>query len=334
MYFFKKRFDAGLREKQATGAGAAVRKHFQIKLLSTEWFDDPQLSEARRSCRRSAVENRAYARSGAGRDKKPIWYDLLAQVREELWEGKDFSHEHIDGKMIAINAMVSFELAIRKGEANLAAEASEDHTIRNEDLTFHLFDPVTINNEAVQAIRGGTIWFRSYVKVDNVEECCVKGITHKTGLIRAGKRIQRRTAEEEELLEDLVEWVMYSGSGPEDPLFSRYTQFPGKPRMLKACTGKMVAKVIKEFVERAGLNPKEYAFHSLRKGCITQLNAFGVGLEEANARGNYARASVMVQTVYNQNDTGRGPSAASGSGVGRRMGVEDAQKQRGAAYEA
>ena len=236
--------------------------------------------------------------------------------------------------MVAINAMVSFELAIRKGEANLAAEASEDHTIRNEDLTFHLFDPVTINNEAVQAIRGGTSWFRSYVKVDNVEECCVKGITHKTGLIRAGKRIQRRTVEEEELLEDLVEWVTYSGSGPEDPLFSRYTQFPGKPRMLKACTGKMVAKVIKEFVEKAGLSPREYAFHSLRKGCITQLNAFGVELEEANARGNYARTSVMVQTVYNQNDTGRGPSAASGSGVGRRMGVEDAQKQMGAAYEA
>jgi hypothetical protein len=47
MNFFKKRFDRVLREKQATGAGAAVRKHFQIKLLSTEWFDDPQVSGSR-----------------------------------------------------------------------------------------------------------------------------------------------------------------------------------------------------------------------------------------------------------------------------------------------
>jgi hypothetical protein len=65
------------------------------------------------------------------------------------------------------------------------------------------------------------------------------------------------------------------------------------------------------------------------------MNAFGVGLNETNARGNYSRASVitMVQTVYNQNDTGRGPSASSGSGVGRRIGVEDARKKIGAAYE-
>jgi hypothetical protein len=73
---------------------------------------------------------------------------------------------------------------------------------------------------------------------------------------------------------------------------------------------------------------------SLRKGCITQMNVFGVGLEETKARGNYSRASVMVQTVYNQNDTGRGPLAASSSGVGRRVGVEDARKQMEAAYEA
>jgi hypothetical protein len=227
MNFFKKRYDKGLREKQATGAGAAVRKYFQIQLMSTEWFGDPQVSEARKSCRRSAAENREYVRSGAGKDKKPIWYDLLTQMRDTLWVRKDYSYGQIDGKMISINAMFSYDLAIRKGEANLAAKKSEDHTIRTEDVTFQLYAPVEIGGQLVHAIRGGSSRFRRYVDVDNVEECCVMGVTHKVGLIRAGKRIQRRTAEEEELLEDLVEWVMYSGSGPEDPLFSRYTQFPG-----------------------------------------------------------------------------------------------------------
>jgi hypothetical protein len=45
-------------------------------------------------------------------------------------------------------------------------------------------------------------------------------------------------------------------SVPEDPLFSRYIQFPGKSRMIKMCTGGMVSKIIKEFVEKAGLDPK------------------------------------------------------------------------------
>jgi hypothetical protein len=42
------------------------------------------------------AENRKYARSEAGKDKKPIWYDLLAQIREALSVGKDYSCEHID----------------------------------------------------------------------------------------------------------------------------------------------------------------------------------------------------------------------------------------------
>jgi hypothetical protein len=82
-----------------------------------------------------------------------------------------------------------------------------------------------------------------------------EGITHKAGLIRSGKKIQRRTVEEEVLLEYLLEWVMHSGSGLVDPLFSRYIQFPGKPRMRKMCTGGVVSKVIKGFVGKAGLDP-------------------------------------------------------------------------------
>jgi hypothetical protein len=54
-------------------------------------------------------------------------------------------------------------------------------------------------------------------------------------VIHAGKMIETRTDEEELLLMDLVEWVHHSGAGPEDPIFSRYAQFPRKPRMLKKC---------------------------------------------------------------------------------------------------
>jgi hypothetical protein len=85
----------------------------------------------------------------------------------------------------------------------------------------------------------------------------VLGIAHKARQIKAGKMIERRTVEEEELLENLVAWEMHSGAGPEDPLFNRYTQFPGKPRMMKVCTGKMVASTIKTYVASAGLDPVE-----------------------------------------------------------------------------
>jgi hypothetical protein len=335
MNFLRLRYERGLREKQATEVGSAIRKYFEIKMKSTEWLDDPQVKIARRACRRSAAENRAYGKAQAGQDKKPIWYDLLAQIREEHWEGLDYSHLNIDRKMVAINCMFSYDLALRRGESNQGGKESEDHTLRNEDLTFLLYEPVdTGAGGVVEAIRGGTESFRKYVEYDNVSGCVVQGYTHKAGVIHAGKMIETRTDEEELLLMDLVEWVHHSGSGPEDPIFSRYAQFPGKPRMLKKCTPKMVNDTIKGFVRAAGLDPKGFALHSLRKGCVTQLKAYGVEREEANARGNYAKDSIMVQTVYNCNDTGRGPLAASGSSIGRRVGVKDVSRQFGAAYEA
>ncbi len=127
---------------------------------------------------------------------------------------------------------------------------------------------------------------------------------------------------------------MHSGTGPTDPVFSRWTKFPDKPRSMKLCTGAMVTNVLKEFVEEAGLDPAEFAFHSLRSGSVTQMNARGIGREEANDRGNYAKKSIMVQTVYNSNDTGRGPLASSNSDIGRMVGAKDIQRQMGVAYEA
>jgi hypothetical protein len=332
--FFRERHARGLRGKEATGAGAAVRKYFEIGLQNTGWLDDPQIKIVRRSCRRNAAENRAYVRSGTGQDKKPIWYELLTEIREELWEDKDYSCDNIDGKMVAINAMFSYDLALRRGESNTTGKASESHTLLNEDLVFNLHKPVDVGGgHMVSSIRGGSASFRQCVVVSNVSSCSVSAVTHKTGLIRASKMIEARTEEERLLLEDLVDWVLHSGSGPGEPLFSRYTQFPGKPRKLKVCIPKMVVEVLKGFVEKAGLDPKEFSLHSLRKGCVTQLNAHGIGQEEANARGNYARGSELVRTLYNSNDTGRGALSSSSSGIGRKVGVKDISRLSRVAYE-
>jgi hypothetical protein len=256
-------------------------------------------------------------------------------MREEYWEGKDYSYENIDNKMVALNAMFSYDLALRRGESNVTGVSSESHTLLNEDLIFILREPVDIGGGSmVSSIRGGSAVFRKHVTAANVISCNVWGVTHKVGMIHAGKMIEARTEEEELLLADLVDWVLHSGSAPEDPLFSRYTQFPGKPRMKKVCTPYMVVKVLKALVKEAGLDPNEFSLHSLRKGCVTQLRAHGVQLKETNARGNWAQGSTLVETVYNANDTGREAWSSSTSGLGRRVGVKDISRQGRVAYEA
>jgi hypothetical protein len=179
--FFGERYVRGLREKQATEAGAAIRKYFEVELQDTVWMNDPQIRIARRACRRSALENRAYVKSRVGRDKKPIWYELLARMREKYWEGKDYSCDNIDNNMVALNAMFSYDLALRRGESNVTGESSESHTVLNEDLVFNLHEPVDVGGgNLVSSIRGGSVLFREHVVASNVMSCNVWAVTHRS----------------------------------------------------------------------------------------------------------------------------------------------------------
>jgi hypothetical protein len=61
----------------------------------------------------------------------------------------------------------------------------------------------------------------------------------------------------------------------------------------------MMATLIKDTAQGLGLDEKEFANHSLRKGAVSQMNASGCRREETHSRGHYSRESVLVNTVYN-----------------------------------
>jgi hypothetical protein len=75
----------------------------------------------------------------------------------------------------------------------------------------------------------------------------------------------------------------------------------------------MVTEAIKAEVTRQGLDPTLFSFHSLIKGAVTHMKALGVSREETLARGNYSKASVMIDTTYNYNSSGTGPLGAMNS---------------------
>lgn len=95
--------------------------------------------------------------------------------------------------MMSINVMFSCDLALRRCEVNRPGLGSKNHTLLNEDLIFYLYKPVEIKGAMVDAVRGGSDIFRQCVVKENVKECLVHGVTHKVGLIKAEKMIERRT---------------------------------------------------------------------------------------------------------------------------------------------
>jgi hypothetical protein len=67
------------------------------------------------------------------------------------------------------------------------------------------------------------------------------------------------------------------------------------------CRPRAVTEALKAEVTRQGLDFALFSFHSLTKGAMTLMKALGVSREETLARGNYSRASIMIDTTYNYN---------------------------------
>jgi hypothetical protein len=322
-HLFAERHQAGKREKAATGITAAVRKHFALAMESTEWMSAEAIGVARKSCKRTSQENREYIKAGSGRARLPVWFALIEKLREDMWVNKGFGPDVIDQKMTYIAAVFAFDMAMRAGEATHVGGEAEDHTTLCEDVVIHLTDPVIHEGLSQLSLRGGSAAITDLVEPSNVRMIEICALTHKPGVINATKEIRRGSEEEEEFLEDLVSFMKHSGATSREPLFSRRAALTNGTVRHKVCRPRAVTEALKAEVVRQGLEPTLFSFHSLRKGAVTLMKALGVSREETLARGNYSRASAMIDTTYNYNSSGTGPLGAMGSGRAKVPDRED-----------
>jgi hypothetical protein len=332
-HLFQERHRAGKREKAATGITAAIRKHFALALEDTAWMEAQAIAIGRKACKRTSQENREYVKSGAGRARLPVWFALIEQLREDLWVNRGFGADNIDSKMTYITAMFGFDIALRAGEATHIGGGAEEHTINCEDVVVHLSSPAVYQGEACYSLRGGTVAFSDLVEPANVHMVEICALTHKPGVINTTKQIKRSSEEEEEFLEDLMNFMKWSGATSQEPLFSRRTTAPNGATRYKVCRARMVTEALKAEVTRQGLDPTLFSFHSLRKGAVTLMKALGVSREETLARGNYSKGSVMIDTTYNYDSSGIGPLGAMGGNRGKAPSREDITRKMAVPYQ-
>ena len=82
---FRTRYIAGKRGKGAYGIGAAIRKYYQINFQPIAFFEDSLMTGARTACRLSTDELRQAQRSGKGKDKLPVFWEMLSTMRDTHW---------------------------------------------------------------------------------------------------------------------------------------------------------------------------------------------------------------------------------------------------------
>jgi hypothetical protein len=64
------------------------------------------------------------------------------------------------------------------------------------------------------------------------------------------------------------------------------------------------------------------------------MKALGASREETLARGNYSKASVMIDTTYNYNSSGTGPLGAMNSNQANVPGREDIARKVAIPYQS
>ena len=182
--FFRVRYEEGKRGKAAYGVGAAVKKFYALAFQPLGFFDNPMATTARTAYRRSTDELREYQRFGGGHDKLPVFWELMAWLRDHLWKGKGWHYPEIVDKMTSIGSLLAYDLANRGGEVTtVGGAAKENHSINNEQVSFRLEEPVSIRGVVYFAVAAGSEDFRRYVQLSNVASCEIEVASHKAGAL-------------------------------------------------------------------------------------------------------------------------------------------------------
>ena len=155
----------------------------------------------------------------------------------------------------------------------------------------------------------------------NVEECRALAVTAKGKKLVKPKIVGRRSTEESAFLDDLIDFMLRSGSTGKDELFSVRV---GESTCVKL-RSRDIREALKDTCEKNGLDRNYFSSHSLRKGAITEMRSLGASEDDRRDRGNYAPNSQVMNITYDYG-AGIGPLASNSLVGGHKPTIEDLRR--------
>ena len=155
----------------------------------------------------------------------------------------------------------------------------------------------------------------------NIVECRATAVTAKGKTLVKPKIVGRRSVEEGKFLDDLIDFIVHSGSTGKDELFSFRCGGSAQVKL----RSRDVRDALKNTCEECGLDPNYFSSHSLRKGAITEMRSLGASEDDRRDRGNYAPHSQVMNITYDYG-AGIGPLASNSLVGGHKPTVEDVRR--------
>ena len=168
--------------------------------------------------------------------------------------------------MTYVGLMWGFDQVARVSEYMSAKVLAEDHCVRLWQLTFIIEDGVRV----VQRVISGAALSKEMeaVPARRVVACEVEASSHKGGALSKKKLIGRRSREEGQWLDDLVEWLSRSKVKAEDQIFTRYkSKAVGTKVYMKRLSAEMIRAAVKDMAKAACSQIGFRRIRSERVGC-------------------------------------------------------------------
>ena len=158
-----------------------------------------------------------------GSVKLPVCEGVLTSMRLQLWVGRSWDDSDMLQRMIYLGCMWGFEMGARVSEYTQAEPGGSDHCVRTDDLTFEVRTATEVKRLLASQLGDGNLVL-SGISRPQVVECRVLGASSKGKVTIKAKVIGRRSVEEEQFLEDIIDFVLNSGAKGDEELFSFHTK--------------------------------------------------------------------------------------------------------------
>ena len=218
--FVKHLYSRGLRDVQIKNVLYIIRRSFECEIQPSGFFDHAIVRRVKAACSRSPAEVRIKHLEDQVKEKLPLPGEAVWRARTHFFIVPTWSAKGMIEKAKWIALAIAFHNGPRASNLTLRdGPSAEDHCIRARDLLFH----VDIDDQKI-AVHGGeplrNLLGGDLLKIGKVSNCELTYLTSKSG---GSKQILgRSTSCESRVLDDICEWVMFSGVLEADELTTRY----------------------------------------------------------------------------------------------------------------
>jgi len=297
----------GLREVAVSTIVTGLRYCFDLAGKDNTFLGSRAVSRAVKACAMNPAETRVSNEKKLAREKDPIDFAIMRRVRSLYWENRSWLvNKDLDARGSWLAVALGFDNGSRIGNITKKdGKDAVDHCVRTKDITVE----VATRSGTLAKLRGSEALRLEIAKGYSDPKAAVTRawmILYSSKTVRSVKTqlvpklLERRTLAESELLDDLVEWLLKSGTKDDDELLTRYD---GRG-VRRSTTRKDATNALKAGALAEGCDPSKYSSKSLRGGFSTAADDAGMPCEELNARGGWAPGSKTPQVFYTSSKNG------------------------------